>query len=420
MPRIPHDRALDSTLALLRDPYEFISKRSRRYGSDLFRARLLLRPTICMTGPEAAALFYDVDRFLRHGATPGRIQKTLFGEGGVQGLDGEAHVHRKQMFMSLMTPERIDLLAQQTSEWWRAAARSWEVMDRVVLYDALRALLTRAVCTWAGVLLDDDEVGSRTRQLTLLFANAGSVGPAYWRARLARKQAEGWAGEIIEEIRAGRRTPPEQSAASVIAWHRDHTGQLLDRHVAAVELLNVVRPTVAVAVYIVFAAHALHQYPTWRERLRKGNNADDEIFVQEVRRFYPFFPSVAASVRDDFDWKGYHFPKGRRVILDLYGTNHDGRAWEAPEEFRPERFRDWDGSPFTFIPQGGGDHFLNHRCPGEWITIALMKTAARFLAGGMTYEVPEQDLRIDRARLPALPHSGFIITNVRLTPVLAA
>lgn len=128
---------------------------------------------------------------------------------------------------------------------------------------------------------------------------------------------------------------------------------------------------------------------------------------------YPFFPSIVARVRHDFEWKGYRFPEGRRVMLDLYGTNHDQRAWQAPDQFRPERFRRWDGNPFTFVPQGPGDHYLNHRCPGEWITIELMKVALTFLAKHLTYDVPEQDLRIDRSRLPALPQSRFMMSKVR-------
>src|SRR3546814_3503026 len=78
-----------------------------------------------------------------------------------------------------------------------------------------------------------------------------------------------------------------------------------------------------------------------------------------------------ARTRHKFEWNGHRFPGGRQVMLDLYGTNRDPRTWDAPEEFRPERFRRWDGNPFNFIPQGGGNHDLNHRCPGEWITIEL-------------------------------------------------
>ena len=135
MLEIPRDKNLDSTLALFLDPYEFISKRCRHYDSDIFETRLLLQKTICMTGPEAAELFYQPDRFVRQDATPGRIQKTLFGQGGVQGLDDEAHRHRKHMFMSLMTPESIDNLKELTAYWLQVYAGKHSIAiteDRLV------------------------------------------------------------------------------------------------------------------------------------------------------------------------------------------------------------------------------------------------------------------------------------------------
>lgn len=122
-----------------------------------------------------------------------------------------------------------------------------------------------------------------------------------------------------------------------------------------------------------------------------------------------FFPAVPARVRADFDWHGYHFPAKTRVMLDLHGTNHDARIWRDPQTFRPDRFATWDGSPFNFIPQGPGSHTHNHRCPGEWITIELMKLALHFFLNVMHYSVPAQDLQIDQARLPALPRSGMIL-----------
>ncbi|MBM9595136.1 cytochrome P450 [Roseitranquillus sediminis] len=412
MPRIPRDQSFDSTLALLFDPYGFVSKRCRRYGADLFQARLLLRPTICMSGPEAAELFYRRDLLVRRGATPGRIQKTLFGRGGVQGLDGDAHRHRKQMFMSLMTPERIDNLKELTAGSWSVYAQSWAAKDRVVLYDEVQQLLTRVVCTWAGVPLPEPEVRRRTAELTALFDCAGSVGPRHWWSRLSRKRSERWIEDVVEGVRAGRLDPPEDSAARVIATWRDLDGEPLSPRIAAVELLNILRPTVAVSVFITFAAHALHRFPACRQMLQTDDGSV-EHFVQEVRRFYPFFPAVIARARRNFEWNGYRFPRGRRVMLDLYGTNRDPRAWDAPEEFRPERFQHWDGSLFNFIPQGGGDHKLNHRCPGEWITIELMKASCEFLANSMDYDMPDQDLEIDTRRLPAMPKSRFVMSNVR-------
>lgn len=416
MSQIPRDNSIDSTLALGLDPYRFISKRCQRYGTDLFQTRIMLQDTICMSGPEAAELFYTPDRFLRHGAPPGRVEKTLFGKGGVQGLDGEAHRHRKQMFMSLMTPEQIERIGEMSADEWRRFAGRWAERDQVVLYDETRELLTRTVCDWAGVPLKEAEVGLRAKELTELFDYAGNVGPKHWWARLARKRTNRWIARVVRQIRAGEIKPPEPSAAHAVAWHRDLDGQLLTPHVAAVELLNVLRPTAAVAVYLTFVAHALHEHPECREKIKAGEEGYVEAFVQEVRRFYPFFPSVVARVWRNFDWHGYQFPRGMRTVLDLYGTNHDARSWDAPSAFRPERFQQQQPTPFNFMPQGGGDHHRNHRCPGEWITIELMKVAANLLSGPITYHVPEQDLRINYARLPAMVRSGFRINRVRAEP----
>ncbi|MGR3446707.1 MAG: cytochrome P450, partial [Paracoccus sp. (in: a-proteobacteria)] len=65
MPRIPSDGQLDSTLALLANPYFFIAERCRRLETDLFETRILLGRTICMTGPAAAELFYRNEQLVR-------------------------------------------------------------------------------------------------------------------------------------------------------------------------------------------------------------------------------------------------------------------------------------------------------------------------------------------------------------------
>ncbi|MFL0693234.1 MAG: hypothetical protein ACJLUP_14385 [Agrobacterium tumefaciens] len=41
-----------------------------------------------------------------------------------------------------------------------------------------------------------------------------------------------------------------------------------------------------------------------------------------------------------------------------------------------------------------------------------MKAAMGFLTEEIAYDVPEQDLRIEMRRLPAVPRSGFVIQNV--------
>ncbi|MBQ1027899.1 cytochrome P450 [Micromonospora sp. C95] len=413
MATIPTDRSPDSTLAFLRAGYRFVGTRCERYGTDIFQTRLLLKPTICLRGSAAAELFYDTDRFVREGAMPARGQRTLTGRGGVQGLDGDAHRDRKAMYLSLMTPIAVRRLGQLFADEWQARLPTWELSGTVNLHTEVASMLTRAVCAWAGVPLSGGELDRRTADLQAMIDSAAAIGPRHWRGRLGRRRGEHWAGDLVERARGGSLSPPDGSALRVIAEHRDGAGHRLPRRVAAVELLNVLRPTVAVARFVVFAALALHDHPAWRQRVRDDEDATQ--FVQEVRRYYPFFPVTTARVRRDFDWQGYHFPQGRRVLLDLYGTDHHPEVWPEPELFRPERFAGWSGDPFTLVPQGGGGHLTGHRCAGEWITIELMKRAVTLLTEDIRYDVPPQDLAVDLSRMPALPASGFVVTAVRRT-----
>lgn len=60
------------------------------------------------------------DSFAR-GAMPVAIQKTLVGQGGVQGLDGESHRVRKQMFLSIVAQDRLDSLLGEVMALWEVA-----------------------------------------------------------------------------------------------------------------------------------------------------------------------------------------------------------------------------------------------------------------------------------------------------------
>jgi len=288
-----------------------------------------------------------------------------------------------------------------------------------VIDEEARDVLCRAVCEWAGVPANDEAVATLARDVGEMVDGAGHVGPQNWRAQVRRTHTEARMRRLIEEVRRGRMAPPEQSALHTIARHRELDGRLLPVRTAAVELINVLRPTVAVGRFVTFVALALHDHPYCRWQLMNGRREYCDWFVQEVRRFYPFFPAIGGRAQYDFDWNGRTFRKGDWVLLDVYGTNHDARIWHDPEVFRPERHSGGDASgprlvtAFDLIPQGGGNVREGHRCPGEPITIELMKVAARFLAS-LDYDVPPQDLSVNLAEMPARPASGFVIANPRL------
>jgi fatty-acid peroxygenase len=390
MATFPHDGQIDSTLALLRDGYAFVSKRCAQLGTDAFETRLMLKSAICALGEDAARMFYEPGRFTRQGAMPLTTLMLLQDEGSVQLLSGVAHAHRKRMFLRMMEPEPVERLVQAVCEEWLGRVPRWSRAGRIVLLDEVSAVLCRAALRWAGLSVHADEAEKRTRELAAMVDGAGAVGPRNWRALAHRYRAEQWARGVVRDVRAGRRKARDESVLHTVATQLGEDGEPLPVPVAAVELLNVLRPIVAVARFVVFAADGLRARPQWADHVAES---DEHLtaFVQEVRRYYPFFPVIGGRVQQAFEWRGHSFDAGTWVLLDLYGTNHDERTWDQPHLFAPERFLSRSPGAFDLVPQGAGEVETTHRCPGEPATIDLMKAAVLLLATSMDYDVPPQD-----------------------------
>jgi fatty-acid peroxygenase len=413
---------LDSTLRFVRDGYLFGTRGFRAAGSDRFRTRLLGRPVLVLRGADAARFFYEGGRFARDGAMPRSVLTLLQDEGSVQSLEGEAHRRRKELFLGLLSGQSADALVQRfRDDFLRAAASAGT--GEVVLLELAHDVLTQAVCAWAGL---PDAVADDLRSSGILAGMvdaAGTVGPDNWAARARRSRAERLLADAVLAQRE-RPSAPDGSALEVVSAYVEQSAAgstaSLPAEVAAVELLNLLRPVVAVGRYVVFSALALHRHPGWRDAIAAGDDTAVRWFAQEVRRFYPFFPVIGGRATRDLDWSGEQVRQGDWVLLDLYGTTHDPAIWEQPDRFLPQRFDGLVVEPNTLVPQGGGDYHADHRCPGEPVTVELVEAAIRMLTRELEYDVPVQDLRVSLRTFPARPRSGFVVSEMRAKQPAAA
>ncbi|ANB10543.1 cytochrome [Streptomyces ambofaciens] len=413
--QMPTAPLIDRSLPALAQGYTWLPGLLRERPDGVTRTRVLGKPALVVRGPEAVRFFYDEENVRRSGALPGPVLSTLFGHDAVHTLDGEAHRARKDFFLPLLHSDRIAGLVEHVTAAWDDAVREWGGAERTVLFDAASLVLTRGVCRWAGVPLDDDagETKELARDLVAMVDGFATAGPRHWRARGARNRQEQRFARLIEDVRSGKAAAPDGSVLAAVCEHREADGELLHPHTAAVELLNVVRPTVAVCWFVAYTAHALHLQPNQRERLRGGSTAYAAAFVHEVRRFYPFVPFLGGLAVRDLSWQGISVPTGGMVLLDVFGQNHDEKLWGDPFVFRPERFLEHAVERDELVPQGGGEPRTGHRCPGEGLTIGLLEALALRLAG-LEYTVPDQDLRISLRRIPARVRSGFAVRDVRM------
>ena len=407
--KMPKEEGFDQTLQLLKDGYHFILNRENRFQSRVFETKLLAEKAICLLGKDEAELFYDNQKFMRKGAAPKRIKKTLFGEGGVQALDGIPHQQRKEMFLFLMEEDSLNAVKTILRDEWNKEFT--QPLQEINVYEAAKNVLARTALRWTGIPFEHSE--EWVEELAPMYEYASNIGIKHYQSRHARKTAEQWMKDLIQDLRAGKLQVDNDSAFYRFALQRDSNDELLDDEVVAVELLNLLRPITAVSVYISFLILAVHEFPIKADLLRGEEKAKWlEPFVEEVRRYYPFFPFVVARVKEDFEWKGYKFPKETLTLLDLYGTNHDPEIWTEPNEFNPERFLNWEKDLFAFIPQGGGHVAKGHRCPGERMTIEILKTTLDFFVNDIRYTLPEQDLSYSMNEIPSMPKSNLLIQQV--------
>ena len=410
---IPKDKGLDNTINILKEGYLFIPNRMNLFNSNIFETHIMAQKAICITGKDAAKVFYNEDLFKRKGVAPKRIQKTLFGENAIQGKDGIAHIKRKSLFMNILTEEYEEKVDRLVKEELIKSIDKWEQMEEVILFREISQIICYVVCNCVGIYISREASKKRTEDFLRMIYSFSSVGSKYRKGKEARKETEKWIENIVVNLRNNKIEVEKDSPIYKIAFYKDVDNKLLDSKIAAIEIINIIRPIIAVSTYVVFAALALHTHPECREKLIKKEDNYYEMFAQEVRRFYPFTPFVAAKTKKDFRWGKYEFEKGRLVLLDVYGTNHDSEVWHEPYKFRPERFKERNEDLFDFIPQGGGNPDITHRCPGEGVTVKIMESVLDFLINDIDFKVRNQDLSYNLKQIPTLPKSGFIISNVK-------
>ncbi|GAB3790439.1 cytochrome P450 [Virgibacillus kimchii] len=416
MEQVPKTKVkLTETKELINKGYNLLRELREDVGAPVVQAEFLNQEIIAFYGEEATRKFYNPENFTRVGAMPKPVLKTLFGEDGVQTLDGQEHHHRKNYFMDLMTPERME-------DYRKILDRNLtKELDKqhgeLELFDLSNHVLFNSISEWSGINIkkyDSKKLKELAHNQISMISGAVTSPKDHIKGITDRNDSEKWAQELIKEAREHPVSEEENRALYVFANATDLDGELLPVEVAAVELLNIIRPTVALTVWMALMGHALFSEKNVYDKLKADFDNLQDPFIQEMRRYYPFFPMLPAIALRDVEIDGYEIPKDSWVVLDLYGTNHDERTIASPERFDIERYigRAKDISyeeQYKMIAQGGGNFREMHRCAGEWITLHSMRVFSDQLVNKYEFTVPEQDWTIPMNQFPTYPNSKALL-----------
>ncbi|CAN4102633.1 unnamed protein product [Withania somnifera] len=78
-------------------------------------------------------------------------------------------------------------------------------------------------------------------------------------------------------------------------------------------------------------------------------------------RLHPPIPLLLPrESREPCQINGYEIPAKSRVIVNVWAIGRDPKQWAEAENFHPERFVDYMGNDFHFLPFVAGRRI----CPG--------------------------------------------------------
>jgi cytochrome P450 len=193
----------------------------------------------------------------------------------------------------------------------------------------------------------------------------------------AAKAMETWAGVPPEVFAADPREMRERTLLKMIeAAVADPSIPEFDQQQAVDELKQYLwAGTETTALTLAWALYLTARHPEAADRIRREGEtvcgdreptaadysalAYTRAVIQETMRLYPpiWMLIRVAAAPDTID--GKEIRPGDRVALFAYGAHHNPKYWEAPEEFRPERWMADGGkkrtpAPYTYLPFGGG------------------------------------------------------------------
>ena len=378
------------------NPLEYFSKLAREYG-DVAGIRVLNFGSIFINHPDAieGVLVTNARKY-----TKGRVLRAnrhVFGE-GLLTSEGEFWLRQRRLAQPAFHRARITSYAATMVEYTQRMLDGWQGGEERDAHQEMMRLTLRIVGKTlfdADVERDAKEVGKSLELLLEIGANfRRTIFVPHWlptptNLRMKREvaQIEKILYRIIGERRASGRDAGDLLSMLLSAQDEDGS-RMTDRQLRDETITLFLAGHETTAGTLSWAWWLLARNPAVEAKLHAeldavlGDRAPsfDDLpnlpytghVVTETLRLYPAAWGLARLAVEDHEIAGYPVTKGMGVAMSQWVVHRDPRWYDAPEEFRPER---WEGDllkrlpRFAYFPFGGGPR----QCIGN--TFALMEAA---------------------------------------------
>ncbi len=378
------------------NPLEYFTKVAREYG-DVAGLRVLNFKTVFINHPSLIeevlvtnARKYSKGRVLR-------ANRHVFGE-GLLTSEGDFWLRQRRLAQPAFHRARITSYAATMVDYTERMLQGWRGGEERDAHQEMMRLTLEIVAKTlfdADVERDAQEVGKSLELLLEIGANfRRTIFVPHWlptptnlRVRREVKQIEKILYRIIAERRASARDAGDLLSMLLSAQDEDGS-RMTDRQLRDETITLFLAGHETTASTLSWTWWLLARHPEVEAKLHAeldavlGDRAPtlDDLpklrytgqVITESLRLYPAAWGMARLVVEDHEIAGYAVTKGMGVAMAQWVVHRDPRWYDAPEEFRPERWEDdlLKRLPrFAYFPFGGGPR----QCIGN--AFALMEAA---------------------------------------------
>jgi cytochrome P450 len=378
------------------DPLKYFTGLMREYG-DIVSLRVLNFRILLLNHPDHIedVLVNHPRKFVK-----GRVlqaNKRVFGR-GLLTSEGDFWLRQRRLAQPAFHRARIASYASTMVEYTERLLHDWQNGEERDIHKEMMRLTLQIVGKTlfdADVERDAQEVGKSLELLLELGANfRRTIFIPHWlptptnlRQERAIRQIEKVLYRIIAEKRASGRDSGDL-LSMLLAAQDDDGSRMTDQQLRDEAITLFLAGHETTANTLSWTWWLLAQNPAVEAKLHaelrtvlagRDPSLDDlpklvytNHIITESMRLYPPAWGTARTAIEDHEIAGYAVPKGSGVSFAQWTVHRDARWYDAPEEFRPER---WEGDllkrnpKFAYFPFGGGPR----QCIGN--SFALMETA---------------------------------------------
>jgi cytochrome P450 len=404
LPPGPRAPAFAQTLAWALAPTWVMDRCARRLGEAF---TLTFSPSgmklVLISDPQDVKTLFTAPPEIAPSATGNSPIRPVMGERSVLVLTGAEHLRQRKLLLPPFHGERMREYEQTIVDATRADMAGWPRGEPMRLQERTRAI-TLEVILRAVFGVEAERMDSMRAAIAGLLAPMNSL-RMVWLAlrRMSLERPTGAIGRALDQLdetiyaelarrRVQRDLAERTDILSLLMQARDEDGEPMTDEELRDELVTLLlagHETTATSV--AWAIERLVRHPQQLARLVAEIDAGPDggeryatAVVNETLRVRPVVPIVARILSEDFELGGRLLPPGTRVMPSIYLTNRNPRVYDAPGEFRPERFLQDAPETFSWIPFGGGIR----RCIGASFAQLEMKLMLRTMLSELQPSLP--------------------------------